>query len=133
MNMLPRPTDPRHPYPPIRRRVVNLVPTPATRALAAEVIYQAEQRTGPDAALVALEKVSPDQLPALLGIVLTATKVHKKVGRPRVPLQFTAEERRQAHTAHKNGDKSAWAQAGEREYQRVNQRQRRARLKAAVI
>lgn len=131
MNMLPRPTDRRNPPPQIRRRTVNLVPTPATRALAAEAIYEASRRTGPDAALIVLAKAAPDQLPALLGLILTSTKVHKKVGRPRLPLQLSATERRRAHTAHANGDRSEWAVNGEREYQRVNQQLRRQRRKAA--
>lgn len=117
---------------PSMRPVHNLVPTPETRALATRAIYAAEQRTGADAALLIYREVDPDQLPALLGLVLTATKAHKKLGRPRIPLQFSADERRELHKLYKRGGRSRRVTAGEREYQRVNQRNRRARRKAAL-
>jgi hypothetical protein len=112
--------------------VHNLVPTAATRALAARAIYEAEKQTGPDAALLAVRNVEPDQVAALIGVILTATKVHKKIGRPRVPVQFPPDERRRLHTLYKNGDRSPETLEGEREYQRVNQRNRRARRKAVA-
>lgn len=113
-------------------RVVNVVPTPATRTLARRMIADAEKTSGADASLAHLHDVHPLQLVALVGLLLTATKQHKKIGRPAVPLQFSEDDRRRGYTAYRNGLHTEFTEAAYREYQRVNQQRRRARETAQV-
>lgn len=108
-------------------RVVNLVPTPDTRAVAQRMIHTAQLSTGGDAVLQHLGKVSPDQFPALVAALLTATKVHKKIGRPAQPLQFSEDDRKRGYRLYRQGQRTPFAVAAYREYQRVNQARRRAR------
>jgi hypothetical protein len=58
-------------------------------------------------------------------VLLTQAKIHRKAGRPQLPIRFTEEQRRAANTAYKRGDRSPEVIEGWREYQRVSQRQRR--------
>lgn len=108
-------------------RVVNIVPTPDTRAVARAMIHATEQTSGGDAVLQHLSKVAPDQFPALVAALLTATKVHKKLGRPAQPLQFSEDDRKRGYRQYRQGQRTPFAVAAYREYQRVNQARRRAR------
>lgn len=108
-------------------RVGSLVPTARTRLLAKRLIYESYQSTGVDAVLNHLDELEDDQIHALIGVLLTATKQHRKNGRPPLPLQFSETQRRELHRLYANGDRSPEVVAGHREYQRVNQRARRAR------
>ena len=62
-----------------------------------------------------------------MGVLLTATKAHRKLGRPILPLTMSPAQRREAHRLFKQGDRSDWVVQGQREYQRANQRSLRAR------
>lgn len=108
-------------------RLVNIVPTDATRRLARSMMADARRTTGGDAALKHLPELQPEQLVALIGALLTQIKVTEKVGRPPLPLELAEDERRRCHAAYRNGDRTPEVVAGEREYQRVNQRARRQR------
>lgn len=55
----------------------------------------------------------------------------KPTGRPRKPLILTAYERSEAHNRWAAGCRDGLTRVGEREYQRANQRARRARKDAA--
>ena len=106
---------------------LNVIPTLRTRALASILIQEAREATGVDAVLNHIDHLDadPDQLYALIGVLLTHTKIHKKAGRPRLRLVFTPEERRAANAAYKKGDRTPEVVAAYREYQRVNQQARR--------
>ncbi|WP_243061183.1 hypothetical protein [Nocardioides sp. SR21] len=108
-------------------RLVNVVPTPATRRLAAAMIHDAHQTTGPDAAVKHLAKLRPEQCTALIGLLLTQVKAASKTGRPSMPLTLSAEDRRRGYAAYRRGERTAFAERAYREYQRANQRARRAR------
>lgn len=109
------------------RPLVNVVPTPATRRLAATMIHDARTSTGPDAALRHLPKLPPEQGVALVGLLLTQIKVVSKSGRPAMPMTLTEEERRRGYAAWRRGERTPFAERAYREYQRAAQRARRAR------
>lgn len=115
------------------RRLVNVVPSDATRRLAASMIRDAAATTGADSALKHMPEMRADQLVALIGVLLTATKQHRKPGRAPVPSQFTAEERRRGWSQYRQGVRTEFAVAAAREYRRMAQRalRRREGLKEA--
>ncbi|WP_228941885.1 hypothetical protein [Nocardioides sp. Leaf374] len=118
--------------PPARRRrprFVNVVPTPATRALAARLVRQTRDSTAAEAVLANVDDIAPDQYAALLAAVLTSTKAHDKLGRPREPLQLTEEERRRGYSQYRQGERTEFACVAYREYQRVMARRYRDRQK----
>lgn len=107
---------------------MNVVPTPRTRQVARMMIADAVQETGPDAVLRHLHRLPGDQLPALLGVLLTNAKMQQKLGRPPMPNVFTDEERRRGNRQYKAGMRDDWTVAAWREYQRVIQRRRNERV-----
>jgi hypothetical protein len=107
---------------------VNVVPTPRTRAIAQRMIADAVQDTGPDAALRHLSRVQQEQLPALVGVLLTNAKMQRQLGRPRLPLTYTDEQRRRANRQYKAGMRDEWTVTGWREYQRYIQHRRTQRV-----
>lgn len=124
MIRMPAPSAGQQPRP---VKKLNLVPSRATRQLAERMIYDAQQTTGADVVLAHIRSINPTQVPALIGILLTATKPHRKLGRPIVPLTLSPDERREAHRLYKQGDRTEWVVLGQREYQRANTRSLRAR------
>lgn len=108
---------------------MNVVPTPRTRAIAHRLMKVAAEETAYDAVLRVLPKVERDQIPALIGVLLTNTRLQAKMGRPRMPLLYTPEERKEANRRYKKGDKSEWVMPRWREYQRVNRRTHMARIR----
>lgn len=109
-------------------KVVNVVPTKRTRRLAAVMVHDAHQSTGPDAALRHLGRIEPEQVTALVGLLLTQVKVVSKSGRPQLPLTLSAEDRLRGYSAWRRGDRSPFAELAVREYRRAAARARRARL-----
>lgn len=107
--------------------LVNVVPTEQTRRVAAAMMHQARQSTGADAALRHLPDLQPEQLTALVGLLLTQIKVISKSGRPTMPLTLSEEERRRGYAAWRRGERTPFTERAYREYQRANQRARRAR------
>lgn len=53
-------------------------------------------------------------------------------GRPRLPEQFTEEQRRDGHARYRAGDRNPQTVAAEREYQRVNKGRNRAGKNAGL-
>lgn len=97
---------------------VNIVPTPPTRMLVRRMIRQAIRTTGADAAPMVAD-CHPDQVAALIGLLLTAVKIggiHD--GRPRMPDRFTPEQRREGNRLYRQGDRREWVIEAKREYQR---------------
>lgn len=107
--------------------VASLVPDARTRALARILVGEASRTTAVDAVLSHLDRIDDDQAHALIVVLLTAIKQHNKAGRPQIPLRLSERRRRELYTAYRNGDRSPEAVEGYREYQRANQRNRRAR------
>lgn len=107
--------------------VASLIPTRRTRALARILVGEANRTTSLDAVLNHLDRLDDDQTRALVVVLLTAIKQHHKTGRPPLPLRLTEEQRRECHRLYRRGDRTPEVEEGEREYQRVNQRARRAR------
>lgn len=102
---------------------MNVVPTPRTRAIAHRMIRTATEETGADAVLRLLPKLERDQVPALVGLLLTNTRLQAKMGRPRMRLEFSPEERKEANRRYKRGERDEeWTMPRWREYQRVNRR-----------
>jgi hypothetical protein len=102
-----------------------IVPSVATRKLARRMISTATKTTGADAALL-LRDCHPDQVAALIGLLLTAVKIggiHD--GRPRLPDRFTPEQRREGNRLYKQGDRREWVIEAKREYQRHYMRRHR--------
>lgn len=107
---------------------VNIVPDRNTRHVASLLVGTAVRDTGPDAVVRHLPRVSPDQIPALVGLLLTNIKVTKKSGAPRLEDKFSDAERKAGYAAYKrHGDRSEWAVECFREYQRIQQRKARTR------
>lgn len=106
----------------------NLIPNAATKALAQRMIDDAHRSTGPDAAAL-LSDVAPDQLYALVGILLTRIKRRERMsdGRLRLVDQFSEVERRAANRRYAQGDRDPLTVAQRREYVRVGVRRARAR------
>lgn len=107
---------------------LNVVPTTYTRRIVEQMISAAAEETGPDAVLKLLPKVEPRQVPALVGLLLTNTKVTRKMGRPRLPERFTDAERKAANNRYKKGARDPETVAAWREYQRLCQRRRSERV-----
>lgn len=112
-------------------RVLVIIPTPKTRRLADVMVRAAETTTGHDAALQYLKHVEPAQIPALVGVLLTATKQHKKVGRTPLPITYSRKDQLKAKARYKAGHRDEWTVEGRRQYERVMLRQRTARSQAA--
>jgi hypothetical protein len=112
-----------------RSRSFNIVPTAATRKLAAAMITDARKTTGGDAALKHLPDLHPEQLAAFIGALLTQIKIVEHQRGHLLPLELEAEERRRCHAAFARGERTPEVVAGEREYQRVDKRMRRRHLK----
>lgn len=108
---------------------MNIVPTTRTRNIAHHMIAVANEETGSDAVIRLLPKVPVDQIPALVGVLLTNTRLQAKTGRPRLRDRFTPEERREANRLYKRGDRTDWTMERWREYQRVNRRTYVARMR----
>ena len=106
---------------------MNIVPTPRVRRLAEQMIADAEKMPGADAAIRHLANVRGDEVPALLGVLLTATKQHKKPGRPAIPTKLSTEDRMRGYALYKKGDRSEFARAANREYQRIIRARKRSR------
>lgn len=107
--------------------VGSLVPTPRTRAVAQMLLRDATKASAVDAVLNHLDRIEDDQVHALIGVLLTAAKQHRRIGRPRLALKLTEAKRREMHTRYRRGEREPEVVEGEREYQRVNQQARRAR------
>lgn len=106
---------------------MNLVPTPATQHVAKLMMRTTLRDTPADAVLRHLPQLEPQQVPALLALVLRNAKINQKPGRQRLPDLFSAAERRRGYASYKRGDRSDWAVACFREYQRHQQRTQRVR------
>ena len=102
----------------------NLVPTTRTRRLADALIKEAAADTGTDAVLNHLDHLDGDQVYAVLGAVLDR-HCHRPGRPPIARTEFTPDQRRAAHAAYARGERSPEVVAGEREYQRVNKREKR--------
>lgn len=107
---------------------MNVVPTQRTRDIARHMIATAAEESGADAVVRLLPKVPADQLPALVGVLLTNTKIQQRIGRPRLKDTYTEEERRRANRQYKAGMRDDWTMTGWREYQRIHQRKRTERV-----
>lgn len=107
--------------------IPNLVPTARARRLADTLIMEAAADTGTDAVLNHLDHLDPEQVYAVLSVVLD--RYCHPPGRPgRPPIaraEFTPAERRAAHAAYARGERTPEVVAGAREYQRVKKRQQR--------
>jgi hypothetical protein len=104
----------------------NLVPTPATRALARRMRARAEQTSGAEAAML-LAELDPHQIYALVGLLLgDRTTPLTKNGRPRLADRFTDAQRRHGYARYRQGARDATTVAQYREYQRVQMRKYRA-------
>lgn len=114
-----------HPIP------VNVIPTRRVRQIAHDMIADAEEMPGADAFLRHCHKVRRDEIPALFGVLLTATKQHKKLGRPVQPITYTREEMLLAKRQYKAGLRDEWTMEGRRQYERLWARKRFARKAAA--
>lgn len=112
---------------------VNVVPTQRARAIAHDMIADAENMPGADAFVNHAHKIRRDDIPAIFGLLLTATKQHKKLGRPPQPITYTREEMLQAKRQHKAGMRDEWTLEGKRQYERLWARKRYGRktLRAA--
>jgi hypothetical protein len=107
---------------------MNLVPDRNTRRVAHLMLGTAMRDSGPDAAMRHIRKIPPEQVPALIGLLLTNAKLNKKAGAPRLEDKFTEAERKAGYAAYKrHGDRSEWAIECFREYQRHQQRKARIR------
>ena len=107
---------------------MNIVADRNTRRIATLMVGTAVRETGPDAVVRHIRQVPPEQLPALVGLLLTNIKVTKKAGAPRLADKFSDAERKAGYAAYKrHGDRSEWAIDCFREYQRVQQRKARLR------
>lgn len=110
-----------------------LVPTARTRAVAQMLLRDAAKTTAIDAVLNHLDRIEADQVHALIGVLLTAAKQHKKLGRPRMTLHLTESQRREMHRRYRRGERTPEVVEGEREYQRVNQQARRKRAQLGGV
>ncbi|MBZ5736469.1 hypothetical protein K8Z61_18415 [Nocardioides sp. TRM66260-LWL] len=108
-------------------RFINVVPNHRTRAVATRMVRLAEERNGADAVLECIADVDPQQIPALIAVLLTSTKVHKKTGRPPMPIQFDHADRLRGYRQYRQGSRTEFAVAAYREYQRINRRKQRQR------
>ena len=106
---------------------MNVVPNARTKLIARAMVQDASLEPGADVVLKHLHKVPADQLPALIGVLLTATKIHKKTGRPRLADRFTPEVRAEGVRRYKAGERDEWVVAAYREYIRHTTRAFRAR------
>lgn len=105
---------------------VNVVPTARTRQVASDLVASAAKETGFDAVIEHLHRITPEQYPALIGILLGHNP-----GRPRLDEEFTELQRLEAHRRFRAGDRDDWVMSGEREYQRIHKRLTRARQEEA--
>lgn len=106
---------------------MNVVPTPRVRAIATAMISDAEQMPGADAFMRHCAKVRRDEIPALIGLLLTATKQHKKLGRPAQEITYTRDEMLRAKRQYKAGMRDEWTCEGKRQYERLWARKRYVR------
>lgn len=111
---------------------INVVPTQRARAIAHDMIADAENMPGADAFLNHAHKIRRDDIPAIFGLLLTATKQHKKLGRPPQPITYTREEMLLAKRQHKAGMRDDWTMEGRRQYERSIKRQQRPRRRLEV-
>lgn len=109
-----------------RAGLVNVVPTALTKDVANAMLKHAREDGGPDAAAKLLPLVPMDQWPALIGLLLTGQRIKQLPGRPRKPMRFTEEERRDGNRRYRRGDRDPETVARWREYQRESQRRRTA-------
>lgn len=116
------------PLPPSARTEGVIVPTQRTRAMAQAMLYHTDQADGFEAVIRHLRYVRPEQYPALLAVILQAGRG----GRPRIPVTYTDDERREAHRRYVAGERGDWVEHGEREYQRVAKRRQVARQRGAA-
>lgn len=109
-------------------RTVNVVPTPLTRAVATRMLKTATETSGPQAVVAHLHQVQPDQVAALMGVLLNATRKPQagKKGRTPVPDQFSREDMLRGYRLFRNGNRSTFAVEAHRQYQRHSQRRLRA-------
>lgn len=106
---------------------MNVVPSPRVRRLADAMIRDAEEMNGADVVIRHAKSIRGEDLPALLALLLTSTKVHKKIGAPRLPELLTDADRLRGYAAYKRGDRTEFAIQAFREYQRIQQRRHRRR------
>lgn len=105
---------------------MSVVPSPRTRDVAHRMVRHAKVETGYDSAIKFLNLVHPEQVPALVGLLLTYVKATERPGRPRMPLQFTPQQRKYGLSRYKKGHRDELTMAQWREYQRVAQQETRA-------
>jgi len=110
----------------------TVVPTRATAALAAAMITTARREgSGAEAVILHLDHCHPEQVAALMALVLDAALGRRgNGGRSRKELIFTDAGRRAAHVAYTHGDRGDWATVGHREYKRVAARKTRDKARA---
>ena len=106
---------------------MNVVPTPRVRKIAEAMIADAEEMPGADAFMRHCTKVRRGDIPALIGLLLTATKQHKKLGRPAEPMVLSAADRMRGYALYKRGDRTEFAKTANREYQRMLRSRQRTR------
>lgn len=110
---------------------MNVVPTPRVRQVAADMIRDAEDMPGADVILKHAGKIRRSEIPALIGVLLTATKQHKKLGRTPLPITYTEAEQRECNRRYKAGERDDdWVTEGYRQYQRTCKRRRGLRVVA---
>jgi HEAT repeat protein len=102
----------------------NIVPTRQTRWIAAQMLNALKDENGYDAVLRLHHQVSDDQWAALAAILLNSGRLG---GRPVMrATKYSVDERREAHRRYTKGDRSPHVVDGEREYQRLHKRSKRA-------
>ena len=111
---------------------MNVVPSQRVRRLAEEMVKDAEEMPGADVVIKYGRHIRRSDVPALLALLLTSTKAHKKLGRPALPAVLPEAERRRQYAFYKKGDRSPEAVHAFREYQRIQQRRQRERTAGAA-
>lgn len=117
---------------------MNVVPTMHTKRVAHRLVRSIPER-GAEAALHALAHVPDEQVPALVALLARQAACTVQIHRPSLPAVMpsgrvapgtppvlTEAQRREAHRRYRAGERAPHVVAGEREYQRMSRRARRA-------
>lgn len=97
---------------------MNIVPTEQTKKIAALMLREVQSEAGSQVVLERLRHVRPDQLPALLAVVLDAKRANRKIK----PLTLSREDRLRGYALWRRGDRTPFAVTAYREYQRAHKR-----------
>lgn len=101
---------------------MNVVPTETTKRVAAAMIRDSHAEPGSDVVMTSLRYIRPDQIPALIGVLLDHNRANRKVK----PLTLSEADRLRGYGQYRNGSRTPFAVTAYREYQRAHKRGQRS-------